>query len=166
MGTQMAKTTCIPILAFVLFLGIGGEGVFTTTVMAQSEDGRSYVGSEACRDCHETEYKNFNSFAKKARSFDSIRRMRSRLTVAEYRECFECHTTGYGRPGGFRSEGETPDLRNAGCEVCHGPGSRHVITTDAKDIKGTLTLEECEVCHNQDRVEAFNFKPMIYGGGH
>jgi hypothetical protein len=162
----MAKVVSVPISVGVLVFGIGGAGVFATTVPARSESGRSYVGSAACRGCHETEYENFHSFAKKAHSFESIRQMRSRLTPAEFRGCLECHTTGYGRPGGFRSEAETPDLRNAGCEVCHGPGSRHVATADADDIKGKLTLEDCEACHNQERIEAFNFKPMIYGGGH
>ncbi len=162
----MTKTTGVRIRVFLLFLGIGGAGVFTATVSAQSEGGRSYVGTAACRGCHETEHESFHSFAKKAHSFESIRKMRSRLTPAEFRGCLECHTTGYGRPGGFRSEGETPDLMNAGCEVCHGPGSRHVATAAANDIKGKLTREDCLPCHNKERIEAFNFKPMIYGGGH
>jgi hypothetical protein len=78
----------------------------------------------------------------------------------------ECHTTGYGKPGGFRSEHDTPDLRNAGCEVCHGPGSLHCETEDPGDIMGSLTADECEECHRTDRVEAFDYKPLIYGGAH
>ena len=152
----------------VLFLCIGIAGLCEgpTPTAAQSRDDRSYVGSTACRDCHQAEYENFRQFAKKARSFDSVSRMRSRLTPEEFRGCLECHTTGYGRPGGFRSESETPELSNAGCEVCHGPGSRHVVTADADDIDGSLTQQTCETCHNEERIEAFNFTPMIYGGGH
>jgi len=81
-------------------------------------------------------------------------------------KCFECHTTGYKEPGGFRSEHETPHLKNAGCEVCHGPGSLHVETGEPKDIKGSLTAEDCDVCHSSERVEAFDYKPLIHGGAH
>jgi len=161
----MAAFTRVRSHVLILVLGIGGLGLFATAAWTQSESAR-YVGSTACRDCHEDEYANFFNFAKKAHSFESVRRMRSHLTPAEFDGCLECHTTGFGRPGGFRSEEETPDLKNAGCEVCHGPGSRHVLSGSRDDIKGDLTLNDCAVCHNQERIEAFNFKPMIYGGGH
>jgi len=127
---------------------------------------RVYVGSEACRDCHEDEFNNFETYAKKASSFKSVQAMKKGLTESEIRECFKCHTTGYGQPGGFVSETETPHLKDAGCEVCHGPGSLHCETEDAADIKGHLSVADCEKCHSADRVDAFKFKPLIYGGAH
>ena len=136
------------------------------TVWAQDPKPRVYVGSDACQDCHETEYENFQTYAKKAHSYASINVMKKGLTEAEFRKCFECHTTGYKEPGGFRSEHETPHLKNAGCEVCHGPGSLHVETGEPKDIKGSLTAKDCDVCHCSERVEAFDYKPLIHGGAH
>ena len=133
---------------------------------AGSEGQKLYVGSKACQDCHEDEYDKFRTFAKKAHSFDSIKVMKKGLTDAEFQSCFGCHTTGYGKPGGFVSEHDTPDLKDAGCEVCHGPGSLHCETEDPEDIVGSLTAEECESCHRSDRVEAFDYKPLIYGGAH
>ncbi|HUV49812.1 MAG TPA: cytochrome c family protein [Anaerolineae bacterium] len=126
----------------------------------------TYVGSDACVECHETEYKNFKTFAHKRNSFKSIKTMKNRLTDEEFKGCFKCHTTGYGEPGGFKSETETPDLKNAGCEVCHGPGGIHAETGAPEDINGKLTLKACETCHNAERVGAFRFKPLIYGGAH
>ena len=131
-----------------------------------AQSGTAYVGSQAFAGCHETQYASYQGRAKKARSYDSVKKMADHLTSSELHQCYECHTTGYGRPGGFRSERETPDLRNAGCEVCHGPGSRHVETTRAEDIRGKIVVADCEVCHHPERVEAFKFKPLIYGGGH
>jgi hypothetical protein len=29
-----------------------------------------------------------------------------------------------------------------------------------------LTMEDCTRCHNSERVEAFNFKPVLFGGAH
>ena len=127
----------------------------------------SYVGSKACADCHEHEYGNFIQYAKKAHSADSVRTMAPKLTQQELKECFACHTTGYGKPGGFKSFEETPELADAGCEVCHGPGSLHVeYFGDPAEIKGSLDISDCESCHNPERVSSFNYKPLLYGGAH
>jgi len=88
------------------------------------------------------------------------------LTEEEIKGCYYCHTTGYGKQGGFVSPEKTPHLKNAGCEVCHGPGDVHIKTTDASHIKGTLTTEDCEACHISERVRAFRYKPLIHGGAH
>ena len=140
--------------------------VFVCATVWAQDTKPTYVGSDACQSCHETEYKNFKAYAKKAQSYKSIREMKKGLTEAEFRKCFECHTTGYGKPGGFRSEHETPHLMNAGCEVCHGPGSHHIKTEELKDIKGSLTAKDCDVCHSSERVKAFDYKPLIHGGAH
>jgi len=126
----------------------------------------SYVGAKACRECHAKEYENFMKYAKKADTFASIKVMKSKLTDEEYRSCFECHTTGYGKKGGFVSEQETPDLKNAGCEVCHGPGLFHAESGDPEEIRYDLSIDDCTVCHNSHRVEAFDFKPLLFGGAH
>ncbi len=125
-----------------------------------------YVGSTVCKDCHDKEYDNYLKFAKKAHSFQSIKKMEKKLSPEEYRTCFECHTTGYGVKGGFVSEEQTPELKNAGCEVCHGPGSLHVESEDPDDIVREVTMEKCTTCHNKNRVNAFDFKPLLYGGAH
>lgn len=126
-----------------------------------------YVGSEACADCHDVEYENYSKYSKKAHSGESVRIMAGDLTKSELEECFTCHTTGYGQPGGFVSFEETPTMANAGCETCHGPGSLHVESMGDKEyIKYQLVIEDCTHCHNSDRVAAFDFKPMLFGGAH
>ena len=126
---------------------------------------KTYVGEEVCGTCHLEEYENFTRYAKKAHSFDKIQVLRGELTESEYQGCLNCHTTGYGQSGGFVDEKTTPDLRNPGCEVCHGPGSVHVETMDKADIT-TLDIEGCEKCHNNERIKAFNYRPLKYGGAH
>lgn len=151
-----------------------GAVVFFASVLAghpcrsqtAGDEAKKFVGSEACKDCHETEYKNFTSFARKAHSFKSIKRLATGLTDQEIKKCYECHTTGYGKEGGFRSENETPQLKDAGCEVCHGPGSLHCETGDPKDVKGKLTAKDCEICHSTERIQSFRYKPLVYGGAH
>lgn len=133
---------------------------------AASESAKAYVGTEKCRECHDSEYKNFTANARKAHSYRSVKIMSRSLTEAELKKCYECHTTGYGKEGGFRSEAETPHLKDAGCEVCHGPGGLHAASSDPKDIKGKLTAKDCESCHNPERVQSFRYKPLVYGGAH
>ncbi len=125
-----------------------------------------YAGSEACRACHKAEYDNFTKYSKKAKSFEAVERMRNGLTEEEIKGCYRCHTTGYGRPGGFVSLEQTPSMKNAGCEVCHGPGKTHIKTRSPRDIKRHLTKEDCEVCHTPERVKAFRYKPLIHGYVH
>lgn len=131
-----------------------------------SGDGGGYAGSEACMECHETEYHNFKTYAKKYKSFESIAKLKKGLTQEEIEGCYQCHTTGYGKPGGFISPERTPHLKEAGCEVCHGPGAAHAESGDPEDIKGRLDVKDCEACHVSERVEAFEYKPLIYGGAH
>ncbi|MFH1020905.1 MAG: cytochrome c family protein [Pseudomonadota bacterium] len=132
----------------------------------QKQSLATYVGSQACQPCHPQEYQRFATYTKKSRSFESIERLRKGLTAEEVKRCYNCHTTGYGKPGGFVNIKETPHLKNAGCEVCHGPGSIHAQTGAPAAIKRHLTKEECEGCHTSERVRAFRFKPLIHGGGH
>ena len=125
-----------------------------------------YVGSKICEPCHQEEYASFIQYAKKSKSFQSIERLQQGLSQEDLKKCYSCHTTGYGKPGGFTSVEETPELKNAGCEVCHGPGGMHVKTEDTDTIKRQVTREDCEACHISERVRAFRYKPLIHGGGH
>ncbi len=125
-----------------------------------------YMGSLACKPCHEDEYKSFITYARKSNSFKSIERLKKELTEEEIKGCYQCHTTGYGKLGGFISPEKTPHLKNAGCEVCHGPGEFHIKTKNPLYIKRHLNKEDCEICHTEERVKAFRYKPLIHGGAH
>ncbi len=148
------------LISGALFFSIDPPPVF-------SEEKNS-VGSHACMDCHEEEYNSFMQYAKKAHSFEAIKKMRRHLTNHELETCYGCHTTGYGKPGGFVDEATTPDMANAGCEVCHGPGSIHIESEEPDDIIGSdrLSTTRCEACHSKERIAAFNFKPLLHGGAH
>ena len=151
---------------WLLLAGLGLFGLQLPAGEVHGREARRYVGSAVCGECHDHEYQRFVEHAKKAGSYESVATMRNGLTEAEYRGCLECHATGYGKPGGFVSVDQTPQLKDAGCEVCHGPGSLHVETNDRADIQAELTLETCKRCHNEERVRSFDFKPLLFGGAH
>ena len=127
---------------------------------------KTYVGSKRCAECHEQEYQNWTQYSKMAHSFETIMRMKHDLTPEAVKGCYECHTTGYGHPTGFRDVVSTPDLKEVGCESCHGPGSAHIESSNPKDIKGKMTMQDCQRCHNSARIKAFGFTPLVRGGAH
>ena len=125
-----------------------------------------FVGAKACESCHSDQYASFMSNSNKAHSWKSLSKMLPKLTPSEQSDCFACHTTGYGKSGGFESLEKTPHLANLSCESCHGPGSVHVESGDKNDILCTPDVKSCTICHNAERVQNFKFKPMLYHGGH
>lgn len=122
-----------------------------------------YVGSERCKSCHQIQYENFIKFSRMSRSFVGVEKMKNKITPDELKSCYECHTTGYGKKGGFISIDKTPYLKNTGCEVCHGPGKKHVETKKPQDIRGKLTTKTCEPCHTEERIRVFRFRPLLRG---
>ncbi|UZP65998.1 cytochrome c family protein [Desulfovibrio mangrovi] len=148
-------------LLLVLFLCSGVLCAANSLALAQE-----YVGTKACADCHEGQYARFMEHSKKAHSWKSISVMASDLTAEEKEGCYECHTTGYGK-GGFISYEKTPHLADVGCETCHGPGGEHVESGgDPETIRKTPELADCESCHNESRIGAFDFRPLIHSGAH
>ncbi|OLN25045.1 Cytochrome C553 (soluble cytochrome f) [Desulfovibrio sp. DV] len=130
------------------------------------EPAARYVGSQVCAPCHAGQHERFMRYSKKAHSSKNLRLMAKGLSDQELTSCYGCHTTGYGRPGGFTDFTATPQLADAGCEVCHGPGSVHAASGDPAAIKGRLTLADCEPCHNDPRVHSFGYKPLLNAGAH
>ncbi|MGK3984975.1 multiheme c-type cytochrome [Sorangium sp. So ce136] len=125
----------------------------------------SYIGIDACTNCHDEERKVFDGTAH-ARAYATLQQDFKEFNL----DCVSCHVTGYGKPGGSTVT-HNASLQNVQCEECHGPGSLH-----AKDPerKGLIVLspapESCvSQCHHPPHVEGF--EPMskmqlILGPGH
>ena len=85
--------------------------------------------------------------------------------------------TGYGEIGGS-ALGFTDRLENVQCEVCHGPGSKHVATVGMQNsgldaIKSSIRLAPkaslCTHCHNEKHSDTFEFEAYlrdVLGQGH
>lgn len=138
---------------------------------AVNADAAEYIGVKKCKACHIKQYKSW----KKTTMADSFENLKAGVKVAEKKaagiedkdythdaSCLACHTTGYGKPGGFVSIEETPNLAGVQCESCHGPGSEYkgIMKKDKKyklaDVKAAgliLPSEDekgCMVCHGGD----------------
>jgi hypothetical protein len=96
-----------------------------------------YVGSEACRDCHQEEYRVWKNSAH-AHAYRSLENAR-RPSLRQYDgECVICHVVGFAYKTGFSNEKDTPHLKNVGCENCHGPGSAHIARPRDKKLQALM----------------------------
>jgi hypothetical protein len=105
--------------------------------------GLEYVGSESCKYCHFFEYEICSDYAH-AHAYATLEKVGSQFDP----ECIICHVIGFEYEGGFYSEQATPHFKNVGCENCHGPGSRHVVTYGLEKTVGPKY--DCIDCHTPD----------------
>jgi len=124
-----------------------------------------YVGSAACRSCHAAEYETWSA-SPHARAVETLAAVHKQGNP----DCLRCHTTGFGRPGGFPEKGlpaEHADRSEVGCESCHGPGGDHVAEGAAKigtivslgdKCDSCVILQICGACHDDANDPGFEFE--------
>lgn len=157
---SVSRTLILPalLLGFVASAGAAGENAF--------------VGNKKCKMCHLKEWNSWSE-TKMAKAFLQLKPGESAEAkktagldpakdFTKDTACLPCHTTGYGRPGGFTDIEKTPDLAGVGCEACHGPGgtytqSQYMSLTNkeykradlaAVGLVATIAESQCIVCHN------------------
>jgi peroxiredoxin len=125
----------------------------------------AYVGSDACTSCHGAEHETWagNPHAKAVATLTA-------KGEAANPECLACHTTAFGKQGGFPEDGavgDHPDLARVGCESCHGPGGNHVaegatrlgtIVSLGDKCDSCVILQICGSCHDDANDPGFNFE--------
>jgi hypothetical protein len=115
-----------------------------------SGSGGRIAGSDACRDCHAAEHREWTQ-SRHASAWETL--VEKGFHVDPY--CQHCHTTGYGRPGGFQSVRQSAPLGGVGCESCHGPAAEHV--SDAKIRTPWNAHDRCLDCHDHENSPHFDF---------
>lgn len=126
-----------------------------------------YVGSDACRSCHEREFATWSA-SPHGRAIASL----EAKGEADSATCQACHVTAPGKPGGFPTgarPADHPDLARVGCESCHGPGGRHVgpdaprvgtIVSLGDKCDSCVILQICGTCHDQANDPGFEFEVL------
>lgn len=124
----------------------------------------TYVGVEVCSSCHAAARRVWDGTGH-ARAYASLSAQFKEFNL----DCVSCHVTGYERPGGSTVT-HVERLRNVQCEVCHGPGSRHVAAPeDDATIVARPAPSLCLGCHHPPHVEEFDAVAKmreILGPGH
>lgn len=154
---------------------LGLEGLEVRPIPHPSGD--SFVGSDACKDCHQREYDIWKN-TPHSYALDSLVYPGERSEIPRHfdPECISCHVVGWNPQmhfpyvSGYLSLAATPLMQHVGCETCHGPGAGHV---DAESLHATndellkkfrervrLPLAEaerkCMECHDLDNSPDFH----------
>jgi hypothetical protein len=116
-----------------------------------------YVGSENCQACHTTAHADWDASGH-AHAFETLVRAGADADP----HCIQCHTVGFGRPGGYRRPMGDEKLVGVGCESCHGPGSEHVD----RHLHGKpnrfefrpLGPGDCTSCHHGEFSRPFDWE--------
>jgi formate-dependent nitrite reductase cytochrome c552 subunit len=103
-----------------------------------------FVGSERCVVCHSHVHLHWSAtlHAGALETLEIIGQDKNPV-------CLECHTVGFGEPGGFVDRATTNDLAGVGCEDCHGAARDHVENVNDESLRPPLplTAETCGKCH-------------------
>jgi hypothetical protein len=164
-------------------------------VSPAGEAGRAYVGMKKCKMCHLKEYKSWAE-TKMAKAFELLKpgvaadakktaKLDPDKDYTADAKCLRCHTTGYGKQGGFVDLATTPDLVGVQCEMCHGAGGTYAqkehMSFQNKEYKKAdlvavglvdhVTKEQCALCHNTDspfvgKDYVFDFEARKSKGAH
>ena len=115
--------------------------VFKDKLPLPAPPGQShYVGVEVCSTCHSSEREFWNR-TQHSSAYATLSSAHKEFNL----DCVSCHVTGYDRPGGSTVV-HVEKLSNVQCEVCHGPGSRHV---ESPLTEKAIALPEQSLCAAQ-----------------
>jgi len=151
--------TRVTVLITVMALLIGGTALYAEGEAEKEVNKYFGKNAKACKMCHKEQVAAWEKWPM-ASSWDNLS---DEEKLKE--ECISCHVTGYGEPGGFVSEEETPDMVGITCEACHGPAGAH-MKIPAKDAEGrAASMSEpdeanCLQCHIEEGNP--NFKEFVY----
>ncbi len=123
----------------------------------------TYVGGEACADCH-AEAAEFWETTVHQRAYETLVTANKQYDLS----CVSCHVTGFRKPGGSEVV-ENELLRAVQCEQCHGPGSAHVEDPVADNIAREAPISLCTECHTPEHSDTFEYDAYlrdVLGEGH
>ncbi len=131
---------------------VDAEGLLTQLPRRPTLNGDTFAGSRACRPCHAEDYRIWER-SKHAKAMQTL------IDEKHHKdpECVVCHVVGLEFEGGFVSLEKTPQLKDVGCESCHGPARKHV--QDPLNNKlGKAGSQSCMQCHVPAHSPGFDFE--------
>jgi hypothetical protein len=109
-----------------------------------------FAGTESCMQCHRGDCKQWSKTAH-GHAWQTLTDKRAQMDSY----CQQCHTTGYGLPGGFQSMATGAARHSVGCESCHGPGQAHVEKPTTHTIYNAM--DRCTQCHDRENSPQFDY---------
>lgn len=125
----------------------------------------TFTGSASCQGCHPGSHETWSKSGH-AHAFETLVKKGSDADP----HCIQCHTVGFGQPGGYRRPLGGASLTDVGCESCHGPGSEHID----RHLHGKpsnfrfrpLGPGDCTTCHYGEFSRPFDWDEFWPGISH
>lgn len=114
--------------------------------------GYRIAGVSRCRACHAADCAAWDE-TPHAHAWETL--VAEGAHVDSY--CQQCHTTGYGEPGGFRSVQSTTQQVAVGCESCHGPSLAHAEEPTRHTAYYQTAAGQCVRCHDHENSPHFEY---------
>ncbi|PKN50128.1 MAG: hypothetical protein CVU58_02205 [Deltaproteobacteria bacterium HGW-Deltaproteobacteria-16] len=115
----------------------------------------NYAGSTACTSCHAPQFAKWRA-TQHATAYDTLEAKGQQFNV----QCLPCHITGPAAQTGQEMLALAHDLRQVGCESCHGPARAHTRQPAAAKA-GQPTMDTCLRCHSGEHDDRFNFSEAL-----
>lgn len=151
------------------------SGMVDRSVVSVEKGKPEFVGSNQCIMCHV----DAGEAWKATRHGDAFATLEKRDKEYDHK-CVGCHVVGYEQPGGSvigkfsydtkiahgdLSREITKNLKNVGCETCHGPGSHHMLQPSMDGKPNSIDIQPkvdaCMQCHVPEHSPKFNFDKYI-----
>lgn len=162
-------------------------------------DEAEYIGEASCKKCHFQQHRTWKKTTM-AKTFEILKPGKGVAAKKKWKldpnkdytkdaSCLPCHTTGYGKPGGYpvlsnswtaEEKARAKKMEGVQCESCHGPGSKtSVYKKDNEKYKRAdlypLGLVDpdannCKTCHNtksptvDPKTFKFDYKALTKDG--
>ena len=120
-----------------------------------------YAGTSACTKCHQKQYESWK-MTNHAHAFATLVRKKQSFNS----DCLPCHVTSNvseNSPERKRNLLLTlpPQLQAVGCEVCHGPGKKHISAPETYIPKRIPQPAVCLRCHTTKRDSDFDYEKKL-----
>jgi hypothetical protein len=129
-----------------------GDTSFVAPLPADVLGSFRIAGNERCRECHEDDCRLWKE-SKHAVAWESLAAKGAHVDAY----CQQCHTTGYGLPGGFESARRSRSLGAVGCESCHGPSLAHAQHEETPTAFVGQADSQCVRCHDRENSPDFAY---------
>jgi len=136
----------------VLFITLAASAALWPS-LAHAQAAAGYVGSQACKTCHEEAYETWKA-GPHARATASLTGK-----AAQDGRCLSCH-----------APQQSKNVAAVGCEICHGPGQFYAPSYVMRDAELSRAVglqdpdeKSCRVCHDASSpsLEPFDFKSKL-----
>ncbi len=112
----------------------------------------NYIGWRRCGKCHKAELGSWQR-TRHAKAYETLVKKNRQYNL----DCLFCHVTGIDHQHKLAALSLSADLREVGCESCHGPGRAHAANPQKNKLISRPLEKICLSCHTKAHDPNFKY---------